>query len=141
MKDDNCLTEDLANQMFLEAQELLKSSPWISNITGEERLSETKEDKSSVASNTHADDTNKYNDVDNITDIHFTSDDLDPDINHFSQAITDNIQSCPLYEENTSKLANEINSSPNTTRNVHPSAQALSNPYQRSVIQTPYMRK
>ena len=126
--------------MFLEAQELLKSSPWISNITGEERLSETKEDKSSVASNTHADDTNKYNDVDNITDIHFTRDDLDPDVNHYSQAITDNIHSCPLSEQNTSKLANEINSSPNTTSDVPPHSQALYS-QQRSVIQTPYRRQ
>ena len=140
MKDDNCFTEDLANQIFLEAQELLKSSPWISNITGEERLLETKQEESNVAINTHADDTNKYNDVDNITDIHFTSDDLDPDINHYSQAITDNIHSCPLSEQNTSKHANEINSSPNTTSDVPPHSQALYS-QQRPVIQTPYRRQ
>jgi len=128
-KDNNCLTEDLANQMFIEAQELLKSSPWISNLTGTERLSENKQEESSVVGPTYADDTNKYNDVDNITDIHFTSADLAANMNHYPQAMTYEFQSCSEPKQNMSKLASDINSRPNTKSDQIPQ--------KRSVIKTP----
>ena len=129
MKDNNCFTEDLANQMFIEAQELLRSSPWISNLTGKERLSEDKQEESSAVCNTYSDDANRYNDVDNITDIHFTSADLAANMNHYSQAITYDIRSCSEPKQNISKLASDINVRPNTTTDRIQQ--------KRSVIQTP----
>jgi len=137
-KDDNSFTEDLANQMFHEAQELLKSSPWISNLTGVERLSENKKEESSVVGNTYADDTNKYNDIDNITDIHFTSADLAANVNHYTQAITDNIQSCSEPRQNISKLVSDINFKPKT--DVYTNTQTQHS-HQRSVIQSPDMKQ
>jgi len=129
VKDNNCFTEDLANQMFIEAQELLRSSPWISNLTGKERLSEDKQEESSAVCNTYSDDANRYNDVDNITDIHFTSADLAANMNHYSQAITYDIRSCSEPKQNISKLASDINVRPNTTTDRIQQ--------KRSVIQTP----
>ena len=121
--------------MFLEAQELLKSSPWISNIAGVDKLSESKQEESSAESNMYADDMIKCNDVDNITDIHFTSDDLDANINHYSQAMADDIQSSP--HSKSPNLARDISCSQHTTSDVSNNRQAQQH---RSVIQTPDRR-
>ena len=74
--------------MFLEAQDLLLNSPWITNIEiqGGEKEKHTdtkcefkvKEETQEIYPSPY----DKYDtDVDNITDIHFTSDDLAGDKN------------------------------------------------------------
>ena len=74
--------------MFLEAQDLLLNSPWITNIEiqGGEKEKHTdtkcefkvKEETQEIYPSPY----DKYDtDVDSITDIHFTSDDLAGDIN------------------------------------------------------------
>ena len=80
-------SEELADQMFIEAQDLLLNSPWIANIEmgGEKEKHMDKECEFKVKKETKEIYPNPYdkydNDVDNITDIHFTSEDLVSDMN------------------------------------------------------------
>ena len=62
-------SEDLANEMFLEAQELVKNSDWLTNIT--ETDMENDYDFLAVPS--------KSEDVDSITNLQFTSKELSVD--------------------------------------------------------------
>ena len=81
----NILSAELADQMFLEAQDLLLNSAWITNINisaEKEALTEKEEEREGSTPNQITVPLfNKYNtDVDTITDIQFTSDDLASDI-------------------------------------------------------------
>ena len=59
-------SEDLANEMFLEAQDLLKNSHWLTNITE----MDTNNDYDFLAASS------KYDDVDSITDLQFSNGEL-----------------------------------------------------------------
>ena len=59
-------SEDIANEMFLEAQDLLKNSHWLTNITE----MDTNNDYDFLAASS------KYDDVDSITDLQFSNGEL-----------------------------------------------------------------
>ena len=64
-------SEDLANEMFLEAQELMRNSHWLPDIT---ETGNTNEYDFLNASS-------KNKDVDSITDLQFSSGELSDDLN------------------------------------------------------------
>jgi len=79
-KDKDSFPEDLANDMFIEAQELIKNSPWLTNLTGGE-VTPKNAPEENEQNMPWLQSANKYDDVDSITDLHFTSDDLNSDVN------------------------------------------------------------
>ena len=101
----NILSAELADQMFLEAQDLLLNSAWITNINisaEKEALTEKEEEREGSTPNQITVPLfNKYNtDVDTITDIQFTSDDLASDID------TEQSVSHPKTSDYTSVIQN-----------------------------------
>jgi len=74
-------SEALADQMFSEAQDLMINSPWITNIIPNNNFEEKKESEMTEDDPLKFQAYTKYNvDVDSITDLQFTSEELPKDI-------------------------------------------------------------